>query len=158
MNLASGLNLMMTSQCHNKRLSLCFVCLGANILLFENDNQHVILMSTLGSPTKQINQTFVLETIFFSKIPIFLIFEFSKLLSVSASWNLKCILSIVVSNDFSTEAKHLTLASGLNLMMTSSCPNEAVSLFCVPRANKLHFENEIRYVVFLKYSKLISKK
>ena len=38
MNLASGLNLMMTSQCHNKRLSLCFVCLGANILLFENDN------------------------------------------------------------------------------------------------------------------------
>ena len=70
MNLASGLNLMMTSQCHNKRLSLCFVCLGANILLFENDNQHVILMSTFGSPTKQINQTFVLETLFFSKIPI----------------------------------------------------------------------------------------
>ena len=41
---------------------------------------------------------------------------------------------------------------------TNGAPNEAVSLFCVPRANKLHFENEIRYVVFLKYSKLISKK
>ena len=74
MNLASGLNLMMTSQCHNKRLSLCFVCLGANILLFENDNQHVILMSTLGSPTKEINQTFVLETVFSAKY-LFLLFS-----------------------------------------------------------------------------------
>ena len=51
----------------------------------------------------------------------------------------------------------MTLASGLNLMMTSSCTNETVSLFCVPRADILHFENEIRHVVLLKYSKLIPK-
>ena len=51
----------------------------------------------------------------------------------------------------------MTLVSGLNLMMTSSCTNETVSLFCVPRADILHFENEIRHVVLLKYSKLIPK-
>ena len=51
----------------------------------------------------------------------------------------------------------MTLASGLNLMMTSSCTNETVSLLCVSRADILHFENEIRHVVLLKYSKLIPK-
>ena len=111
-------------------------------------------MSTRGSPTKQINQTFVLETCFFGKIPILLYLSFLSCYQSQHPeiWN---VYSIVVSNYFSLEAKHLTLASGLNLMMTSSCTN--VSLFCVPRADILHFENEIRHVVLLKYSKLIPK-
>ena len=55
-------------------------------------------------------------------------------------------LFIVVSNDFSPEAKHLTLASGLNLMMTSQCPNKTGYVFYVLILN---FENEIQHVVLL---------